>query len=236
MFSRVPSSCCATCERPSALRAASMDGYTSGGRFRITYNRSSVRSASPFPLDFICSHCSGVTTHFSINGMLEKLKNNLRGRRYHASYISALLRNSCVCTQTVFRFPVMALVGKWEYVSAENLDEYMTVAAVPDNLKEVAKNSKPSLEITNSGDQWTLKTTVSDKVKDTTFTLGQEFETKSLTGQDLKCVVTMEGEKMVETQKAGDVTTIVTREVQGDQLVSKMTLGGSTATVTFKRA
>ncbi|XP_052798589.1 fatty acid-binding protein, adipocyte-like [Mya arenaria] len=130
----------------------------------------------------------------------------------------------------------MALVGKWEYVSAENLDEYMTVAAVPDNLKEVAKNSKPSLEITNSGDQWTLKTTVSDKVKDTTFTLGQEFETKSLTGQDLKCVVTMEGEKMVETQKAGDVTTIVTREVQGDQLVSKMTLGGSTATVTFKRA
>ncbi|WAR03628.1 FA10A-like protein [Mya arenaria] len=129
----------------------------------------------------------------------------------------------------------MALVGNWEFFSAENLDEYFTTAAVPDNLKEIAKNSKSSLEITNSGDQWTLKTTVSDKVKDTAFTVGQEFEAKSLTGQDLKCMVTMDGAKMVETQKAGDVITTVTREVKGDKLVSTLTIGGTTAIVTFTR-
>jgi len=60
------------------------------------------------------------------------------------------------------------------------------LAGVPENLREVAKNSQPSLEISNAGDSWTLKTVVADKVKDTTFSLGQEFDSKSLTGQDLK--------------------------------------------------
>jgi len=59
-------------------------------------------------------------------------------------------------------------------------------SAVPDNLKEMAKNSKPSIEITNSGSSWTIKTTVSDKVKDTTFNIGEEFDSQSLTGQPLK--------------------------------------------------
>ena len=61
-----------------------------------------------------------------------------------------------------------------------------SLAGVPENLREVAKNSQPSLEISNAGDSWTLKTVVGDKVKDTTFSLGQEFDSKSLTGQDLK--------------------------------------------------
>ncbi|XP_060601144.1 sodium/calcium exchanger regulatory protein 1-like [Ruditapes philippinarum] len=130
----------------------------------------------------------------------------------------------------------MALVGKWEYVSADNLDGYMEAAAVPENLREVAKKSIPTLEISNAGDSWTIKTTVSDKVKDTTFKVGEEFDSVSLTGQPLKCTVAMEGEKMVETQKAGDVSVIVTREKVGDQLISTMTLGGQTATITFKSA
>lgn len=60
------------------------------------------------------------------------------------------------------------------------------VSAVPDNLKEVAKNSKPLIEISNTGNSWTIKTTVSDKVKDTTFNIGEEFDSQSLTGQPLK--------------------------------------------------
>ena len=62
----------------------------------------------------------------------------------------------------------------------------MSFTGVPENLREVAKNSKPSLEISNSGNSWTLKTTVSDRVKDTTFNIGEEFESKSLTGDSMK--------------------------------------------------
>ncbi|KAJ8312816.1 hypothetical protein KUTeg_010189 [Tegillarca granosa] len=80
----------------------------------------------------------------------------------------------------------------------------MQPVGVPEQLREVARNSKPLMEITNSGDSWTIKTTVGDKVKDTTFTIGQEFESKSLIGSPLKCIVKLEGDKMVETQKDGD--------------------------------
>lgn len=63
---------------------------------------------------------------------------------------------------------------------------YVLCIGVPEQLREVARNSKPLMEITNSGDSWTIKTTVGDKVKDTTFTIGQEFESKSLIGSPLK--------------------------------------------------
>jgi len=129
-----------------------------------------------------------------------------------------------------------SLVGKWEYATAENLDAYMEAAAIPENLREMAKNSKPLLEISNDGDSWTLKTTVSDKVKDTTFKVGAEFDSVSLAGQPLKCTVSIDGEVMTETQKLGDVSIVITREVVGDQLVSKMTIKDATATISFKKA
>lgn len=65
-------------------------------------------------------------------------------------------------------------------------DSTFCYPAVPDNLKEMAKNSKPLIEISNSGNSWTIKTTVSDKVKDTSFNIGEEFDSQSLTGQALK--------------------------------------------------
>ncbi|XP_069135442.1 fatty acid-binding protein, liver-like [Argopecten irradians] len=130
----------------------------------------------------------------------------------------------------------MALVGKWDFVSAENLDQYMEATGVPDNLREVARNSKPSMEILNSGDSWTIKTTVGDNVKDSTFKLGEEFDSKSLTGQDLKCTVSMNGDTMTETQTAGPVQVVITREVSGNELVSKMTVGGVTAVIKFSKA
>ncbi|XP_060073975.1 fatty acid-binding protein, brain-like [Ylistrum balloti] len=130
----------------------------------------------------------------------------------------------------------MALVGKWEFVSAENLDQYMEATGVPEALREVARKSKPSMDILQSGDSWTIKTTVGDTVKDTTFKIGEEFESKSLTGQDLKCNVSMDGDIMTEVQTAGDVKVVITREVAGNELISKMAFGSVVAVVKFNKA
>ena len=65
-------------------------------------------------------------------------------------------------------------------------DPYYYILGVPENLREVAKNSKPALEVSNSGNSWTLKTTVGDRVKDSTFNIGEEFESKGLTGESMK--------------------------------------------------
>lgn len=42
------------------------------------------------------------------------------------------------------------------------------------------------MEISNSADSWTIKTVVGEKVKDSTFKIGEEFDSVSLTGQPLK--------------------------------------------------
>ncbi|KAK3587230.1 hypothetical protein CHS0354_030417 [Potamilus streckersoni] len=129
-----------------------------------------------------------------------------------------------------------ALIGKWDFVSYENLDAYMSATGVSEEHQKVARASKPILDISNSGDSWTIKTTVGDKIKDTTFVPGVEFESVALTGQALKCTVAIEGNKMIETQKAGGVEIIITREVSGDdELVSVMSVKGVNATIRFKR-
>lgn len=91
-------------------------------------------------------------------------------------FVFLLLINSLVC---FFIFVVQLL-------RCQHSNFRLTFTAVPDNLKEMAKNSKPSIDISNSGNSWTIKTTVSDKVKDSTFNIGEEFDTQALTGQPLK--------------------------------------------------
>ncbi|KAL3856260.1 hypothetical protein ACJMK2_011034 [Sinanodonta woodiana] len=129
-----------------------------------------------------------------------------------------------------------ALLGKWDFKSYENLDAYMSATGVSEEHQKVARESRPKLEISQSGDTWTLKTTVGDKVKDTTFTPGVEFDSVALTGQPLKCTVVIEGNKMTETQKAGGVEITVTREASGDELVSVMSVKDVHATIRFTRA
>lgn len=60
------------------------------------------------------------------------------------------------------------------------------LSGVPENLREIARKNQPNMEISNSGDSWTIKTVVGEKVKDSTFKIGEEFDSVSLTGQPLK--------------------------------------------------
>lgn len=60
---------------------------------------------------------------------------------------------------------------------------------VPENLREIARKNQPNMEISNAGDSWTIKTVVGEKVKDSTFKIGEEFDSVSLTGQALKVSV-----------------------------------------------
>ncbi|XP_062590150.1 fatty acid-binding protein, adipocyte-like [Saccostrea cucullata] len=129
-----------------------------------------------------------------------------------------------------------SLVGKWSYVSADNMENYMEASGVPENLREIARKNQPNMEISNSGDTWTIKTVVGEKMKDSTFKLGEEFDSVSLTGQPLKCTVTLNGEEMTETQKAGDIVVTITRKIENNQLLSTMTINGVSAVVKFQKA
>ncbi|KAL5012381.1 hypothetical protein ScPMuIL_010932 [Solemya velum] len=127
-------------------------------------------------------------------------------------------------------------VAKWEFVAVENIDAYMVALGIPENLREMAKTNQPSMEISQDGDTWTIKTTLADKVKESSFKMGEEFDTKTLLGTDIKATITLEGDKMVETQKVGDSEVKIVREVSGDELTTNMTVNGVTSVAKFKRA
>ncbi|XP_046568226.1 fatty acid-binding protein, adipocyte-like [Haliotis rubra] len=130
-----------------------------------------------------------------------------------------------------------ALVGTWNFHSQDNLDGYMKAVGVPDEMRAVAKESKPLLEITqDAADHFMIRTTVGDKVKEYKFVIGQAFDHVSLAGQPMKSVVNLVGEKMVETQTLGDRNIVIERSVEKDKLVSRMTVNDVTACVTFVKA
>ena len=60
---------------------------------------------------------------------------------------------------------------------------------VPEQLREVARKNQPTMDISQNGDDWSIKTIVGDKIKDSCFKIGQEFESKSLVGTPLKVIV-----------------------------------------------
>ncbi|XP_041378287.1 fatty acid-binding protein-like [Gigantopelta aegis] len=129
-----------------------------------------------------------------------------------------------------------AFIGKWTFVSEENLQKFMETAGVPEAyMKDVLAN-KPQVEISKDGDTYVMKTTAGERVRESRLKAGEQFEGMSVTMQPMKATVTVEDTKMVETQTVGDTTITITRQVNGDELASVMEVKGVSATVKFKKA
>lgn len=65
------------------------------------------------------------------------------------------------------------------------------------------------------------------------FTLNEEFEEETMDGRKMKCVVTFEGNKMIQQQK-GDRAIRIEREFNDDELISKCIIGDVIATRWYK--
>ncbi|BFZ05421.1 hypothetical protein BsWGS_08460 [Bradybaena similaris] len=129
-----------------------------------------------------------------------------------------------------------ALVGKWNFLSADNVDAYMDALGVSEQLRELARNIKPTVEISKDGDSWTIKTIAGDKTAQTTFIENQEVDTVSLIGQQVKARLTIVGNKMIESQTVGDLDIVIERSVVDGVYVSKMQSKGVEAVLQFTKA
>lgn len=65
------------------------------------------------------------------------------------------------------------------------------------------------------------------------FKLGEEFEEETMDGRKVKCVITIEGNKMIQQQK-GDRPVTIEREFTDDELITKCIIGDVVATRWFK--
>jgi len=130
---------------------------------------------------------------------------------------------------------VSALVGKWNLTESENFDEFLKEMGVGITWRKLASTSKPTVIITNDGDNWSLKTSTLLKSSEIKFELGKEFTEHRIDGLDVKTVVNAEGDKLVQKQ-FGDNEVIITRWVENDMLCVKCEIKDVVSTRKYKKA
>ncbi|KAG5271990.1 hypothetical protein AALO_G00160430 [Alosa alosa] len=115
----------------------------------------------------------------------------------------------------------MAFAGKYQLESQENFEPFMKAIGLPDDLIEKGKDIKSISEIEQSGNNFKVTVTTGTKVLVNSFTVGQESELETLTGEKIKTVVNLNGNKLTVSLKSIESVT----EVCGDTITNTMTLG-----------
>ncbi|XP_069350621.1 fatty acid-binding protein, liver [Eulemur rufifrons] len=122
----------------------------------------------------------------------------------------------------------MNFSGKYQLQSQENFEPFMKAIGLPDDLIQKGKDIKGVSEIEQNGKHFKFTITTGSKVIHSEFTLGEECELETLTGEKVKAVVHLEGNnKLVTTLK--NIKSVT--ELNGDTITSTMTLGD----IVFKR-
>ncbi|MBN3326319.1 FABP1 protein, partial [Atractosteus spatula] len=111
----------------------------------------------------------------------------------------------------------MAFTGKYELVSHENFEPFMKAIGLPDELIQKGKDIRSVSEIEQSGDSFKVTVTTGSKVLVNQFTLDQESELQTPTGEKVKAVVTMEGGNKLKVCLNG-INSVT--ELCGDQIVN----------------
>ncbi|XP_030048428.1 fatty acid-binding protein 1, liver [Microcaecilia unicolor] len=116
----------------------------------------------------------------------------------------------------------MGFAGKYELQSQENFEPFMKAIGLPDDLIEKGKDLKSISEIEQNGKTFKVTVTTGSKVLSNEFTIGEEAEIETLTGEKVKTIVHLEGDnKLVVNLKAVKSVT----ELAGDTLINTLTVG-----------
>ncbi|XP_013984144.1 fatty acid-binding protein, liver-type [Salmo salar] len=115
----------------------------------------------------------------------------------------------------------MAFTGKYQLESQENFEPFMKAIGLPDDLIQKGKDIKSLSEIEQNGDHFKVTVTTGTKVIVNSFTVGQEAELETLTGEKIKSTVNLVGNKLMVSLKGIDSVT----EFNGDTIIATMTLG-----------
>ncbi|XP_004072258.1 fatty acid-binding protein, liver-type [Oryzias latipes] len=126
----------------------------------------------------------------------------------------------------------MSFTGKYQLESSENYEAFMKAVGISDENIQLTKGLKSITEMEENGDNFRVTVTTGSHVIINSFTIGQETEMLSVTGEKIKTVVKKEGTKLMMSLKRAD---IVTELVDGNTLVTTMTLGDIVYKTTYKR-
>ncbi|KAM8939796.1 fatty acid-binding protein, liver [Pelodytes ibericus] len=125
----------------------------------------------------------------------------------------------------------MAFNGTYQLQSQENFEAFMKAAGLSDELIQKGKDIKSVTEMVQNGNHFIVTVTTGSKVLRNEFTLGEEADIETLTGEKVKTVVNLEGNKLVVKLKG--VTSVT--ELTGDILQNELTLNDIVYKRTSKR-
>merc|ERR1711974_8075 len=133
-------------------------------------------------------------------------------------------------------------LGKYNRVSAEKYDEFLSELGVNVLLRKAATASSPVFEVTydEASETWLFKTSTMLKSMELKFKLDEEVDEKSPDGREVRSKVSKEGDSFISIQtakKSGEKSTKITREFKGDEMIQTSEVIGSSLVCTqvFKK-
>uniref|UniRef100_A0A915BBG2 Lipocalin/cytosolic fatty-acid binding domain-containing protein n=2 Tax=Parascaris univalens TaxID=6257 RepID=A0A915BBG2_PARUN len=136
--------------------------------------------------------------------------------------------------------PMSAFIGRWTLLKSENFDAYMKQCGVRVVTRRIAATLKPALTVTCEGGKWKFLSESTFKTIVFEFELDKEFVEITGDGRKFMSKVTMNGDKMIQQQKAinpGDKDSHFERYVDEEgHLIMICECEGVVSKRTYKRA
>ncbi|RVE62927.1 hypothetical protein OJAV_G00162670 [Oryzias javanicus] len=136
--------------------------------------------------------------------------------------VSASSRRGEGKTQNLLR--KMDFNGSWQVYSQENYEAFLRALELSEDIIKLAKDVKPVTEIKQTGNDFVITSKTPGRTVTNSFTIGKEAEITTMDGKKLKCVVNIEGGKLV--CKTGKFCHV--QEIKGGEMVETMTVGSTT--------
>ncbi|XP_032403507.1 fatty acid-binding protein, brain-like [Xiphophorus hellerii] len=114
---------------------------------------------------------------------------------------------------------VEAFCATWTLVESRNFDDYMKALGIPFATRQVGNVTKPATIISMDGDRVVVKTQSRFRATEVSGKLGEEFDETTSDDRKVKSTFTMEGDKLVHTQKWDGKETRLIREIKNGKMV-----------------
>ena len=101
-------------------------------------------------------------------------------------------------------------------------------------VRKMAGTVTSTVQLVDEGsDQYSFNTTSTFRSQSLKFKIGEEFDEETMDGRKVKCVVTFDGNKMIQ-QQLGNKAVRIVREFTDEELLTTCSVGVVTAKRWFK--
>ncbi|CAF0970504.1 unnamed protein product, partial [Brachionus calyciflorus] len=110
---------------------------------------------------------------------------------------------------------VESFIGTWKLISSENFDDLMKELGVGYVKRKLGNQMKPNIVFAKNSDEITFTTISSIRTIEIKFKLNEEFDEETPDGRNVKTIFTIDGNKLIQTQKDknGKIVCTMAREI-----------------------